>query len=150
MINIHHQLTCLSASFTTRSSTSANTHIQQMNISDSDDMEVDSTITDTATAINNNNTTKSTTLPSQHQRPVIINSSNSTTNATSSSSSNSTISTSSNSNSILPFHYCSHRSVPGAGLYQPLDEVRLVLQVHDELVFEVRQDLLDVVCVYFD
>lgn len=37
------------------------------------------------------------------------------------------------------------RRFPGGGLYSALDSVRLVLQVHDELVFEVRRDLLPAV-----
>lgn len=37
------------------------------------------------------------------------------------------------------------RRLPGGGLYRPLDDVRPVLQVHDELLFEVRpRDLLTV------
>ena len=32
----------------------------------------------------------------------------------------------------------SQRRLPGGGLYRPLDDVRPVLQVHDELLFEVR------------
>jgi len=38
------------------------------------------------------------------------------------------------------------RRFPGGGLYSAMDEVRLVLQVHDELVYEVRKDLLPAVC----
>jgi hypothetical protein len=43
------------------------------------------------------------------------------------------------------------RSLPGGGLYKVMDDVRPVLQIHDELVFEVRQeDLLkvDTVCMH--
>ena len=46
------------------------------------------------------------------------------------------------------FHYRSGRSYPGCGVYKALDDVRLVLQVHDELVFEVRQDLLPMVRLF--
>lgn len=35
-------------------------------------------------------------------------------------------------------HFRQRRSCPGAGLYRRLDDVRLVLQIHDELVYEVR------------
>jgi len=41
----------------------------------------------------------------------------------------------------------SQRRLPGGGLYRPLDDVRPVLQVHDELLFEVRPaDLHRVSC----
>lgn len=36
-------------------------------------------------------------------------------------------------------HFRSRRRLPGGGLYKPLDDVRALLQVHDELLFEVRQ-----------
>lgn len=42
--------------------------------------------------------------------------------------------------------YRKSRQFPGGGLYSAMDEVRLVLQVHDELVYEVRKDLLPAVC----
>lgn len=37
-------------------------------------------------------------------------------------------------------NYHARRSVPGGGLYTVLDAVRPVLQIHDELVFEVHQE----------
>jgi hypothetical protein len=42
-----------------------------------------------------------------------------------------------------PFNYRRSRSHPGGGMYKLLDDVRPILQVHDELLFEVREDLLD-------
>lgn len=41
---------------------------------------------------------------------------------------------------------CSFRSLvshPGGGLYKALDDVRLVLQVHDELIYELREEHFD-------
>ena len=46
------------------------------------------------------------------------------------------------------FHFRRPRSMPGGGLYAAMDEVRLVLQVHDELVFEARNDLVPLVSIY--
>lgn len=35
---------------------------------------------------------------------------------------------------------------PGGGLYHRLDDYRLILQVHDELVYEVKQkDVIEVI-----
>lgn len=45
---------------------------------------------------------------------------------------------------------CSFRSLvshPGGGLYKALDDVRLVLQVHDELIYEVREEHFEEVAV---
>lgn len=36
-------------------------------------------------------------------------------------------------------------SYPGGSLYKRLDDVRLVLQIHDELVYEVRESILPTV-----
>lgn len=45
----------------------------------------------------------------------------------------------------MPLHFHSPRCHPGAGLYRAYDDVRLVLQVHDELIYEVRpEDLPEV------
>lgn len=41
-----------------------------------------------------------------------------------------------------PFHYRTPRSNPGSGLYRQYDDCRLLLQVHDELVYEVRPEEL--------
>lgn len=45
----------------------------------------------------------------------------------------------------VPLNFRRLRQHPGAGLYRLLDDVRLVLQVHDELVFEVRVEHLSTV-----
>ena len=44
--------------------------------------------------------------------------------------------------------YYDRRSVPGGGLYSVLDDVRPLLQIHDELIFEVRQDYISEVAKY--
>lgn len=46
-----------------------------------------------------------------------------------------------------PVYFRQGVSAPGGGLYHRLDSVRLVLQVHDELVYECRKDLVDEVAV---
>ena len=38
--------------------------------------------------------------------------------------------------------YRQPRSSPGGGIYKKFDDVRFILHVHDELLFEVREDLL--------
>ena len=38
--------------------------------------------------------------------------------------------------------YRQPRSTPGGGIYKKYDDVRFILHVHDELLFEVREDLL--------
>ena len=59
------------------------------------------------------------------------------------SSASSLSSTSGGRGDLLLFR--TRRSLPGGGLYKILDDVRPVLQIHDELVFEVRkEDLLKV------
>jgi len=45
----------------------------------------------------------------------------------------------------VPLNFRRPRQHPGAGLYRLLDDVRPVLQVHDELVFEVREEHLSAV-----
>jgi hypothetical protein len=40
------------------------------------------------------------------------------------------------------FHFRNHTSHPGDGTSPKLDDVRLVLQMHHELLFEIRSDLL--------
>jgi len=40
------------------------------------------------------------------------------------------------------FVYRQPRSSPGGGIYKNFDDVRFILHVHDELLFEVREDLL--------
>jgi len=45
----------------------------------------------------------------------------------------------------VPLNFRRPRQHPGAGLYRQLDDVRPVLQVHDELVFEVRVEHLSAV-----
>lgn len=45
-------------------------------------------------------------------------------------------------------NYHSRRSVPGGGLYMVLDAVRPVLQIHDELVFEVREEYVNEVAYH--
>src|SRR5689334_11084110 len=43
------------------------------------------------------------------------------------------------------------RSLPGGGLYRQLDDCRAVLQIHDELLFEVRErDLARVAAIVKD
>ena len=44
-------------------------------------------------------------------------------------------------------NYHARRSVPGGGLYTVLDAVRPVLQIHDELVFEVQKEYVHEVAV---
>ena len=46
------------------------------------------------------------------------------------------------------FSFRRSRSYPGGGLYERLDHVRLVLQLHDELIYEVRDEDLDAVSLY--
>lgn len=43
--------------------------------------------------------------------------------------------------SSTPLQYRAKRSHPGAGIYRGANEVRLVLQIHDELVYEVREEI---------
>jgi hypothetical protein len=43
------------------------------------------------------------------------------------------------------FQYRQRRSNPGGGLYRMMDDVRMVLQVHDELLFEVQPEDLPAV-----
>ena len=51
--------------------------------------------------------------------------------------------------SLLLFR--SKRSLPGGGLYKAMDDVRPVLQIHDELLFEVRsRDVRKVAAVVKD
>ena len=45
----------------------------------------------------------------------------------------------------IPLNFRRPRQHPGAGLYRLLDDVRPVLQVHDELVFEVKAEHLSAV-----
>ena len=40
------------------------------------------------------------------------------------------------------FVYRQPRSSPGGGIYKNFDDIRFILHVHDELLFEVREDLL--------
>ena len=46
------------------------------------------------------------------------------------------------------FTFRQSRSYPGGGLYERLDHVRLVLQLHDELIYEVRTVDLDAVSTH--
>ena len=46
------------------------------------------------------------------------------------------------------FSFRQSRSYPGGGLYERLDHVRLVLQLHDELIYEVRTVDLDAVSIH--
>jgi hypothetical protein len=45
------------------------------------------------------------------------------------------------------FFFRQTRSYPGGGLYKRLDHVRLVLQLHDELIYEVRKEDLDSISI---
>lgn len=45
------------------------------------------------------------------------------------------------------FFFRQTRSYPGGGLYKRLDHVRLVLQLHDELIYEVRKEDLETISV---
>jgi DNA polymerase I-like protein with 3'-5' exonuclease and polymerase domains len=46
-----------------------------------------------------------------------------------------------------PFHYQRERSHPGGGIYSAFDDIRPILQIHDELLFEVREDIVDSVAL---